>query len=128
MEQSDREMGTDSPGLEPTGSMASGLDGSLAEGRDSREEDAKWATGPPPDSNGTTIAQPAEAASAGSTFIYPCDELDCSDEEAARVTSHLKYPARAWSQCDSEKGTTACRLLCWNRAPIGGSWQEPDMA
>ncbi|KAK9860443.1 hypothetical protein WJX84_001872 [Apatococcus fuscideae] len=97
MEQSDREMGTDSPGLEPTGSTASGLDGSLAEGRDSREEDAKWVTGPPPDSNGTTIAQPAEAASAGSTFIYPCDELDCSDEEAARASSeHRRMPNALW--------------------------------
>ena len=85
-EQSEVEMGTDSPQLEPAGSTASMLDAACAGQSDPHrtEGSAEWGRAGMPDSTGS-LDHAAAGAAAGSTFIYPCDELDCSDEEAARV-------------------------------------------
>lgn len=83
-EQFDAEAGTDSPRLEPQGSTAAALEAAVMEhaSTNRRESSAEWGQAGLPDSNGSVDHA---AAGAGSTFIYPCDELDCSDEEAARV-------------------------------------------
>ena len=90
-EQFEAEAGTDSPRLEPQGSTAAALEAAVMEHANTncRESSAEWGQAGLPDSNGSLDHA---AAGAGSTFIYPCDELDCSDEEAARVgSSKLRF-------------------------------------